>query len=303
MSLLNRANDGTYSVLIVIYKLLAEEGAMPREKIIGLCTPPPPNDGGMVAATLNTWIDFGLFDELPGGNISLSKTIPRTDHALANLPRLARRLVLLEENNPDLWSSEKAKAGDFTRALCWLLAQDVYKVELLGWQGAQELLMKQVPAGLQPGRETGLIQNDTRWPGLKAWGVWLGFGWLGKHPKGVFIIDPTPAVHDAMPAIFGRKRSMLASEVVAGLTEAIPVFDEGSYRKKVEAKLADNAAPDAWRPQPDGQISTSLSRAFLRLMKAGVLKEELKDDSKDRILLTGREQRIVQQVSHFSIQS
>lgn len=303
MSLLNRPSDGIYSVLIVIYKLLLEEGAMPKERIVGLCTPPPPNDGTMVAVTLNTWLDFGLFDELPGGNISLSKTIPRADHTLANLPRLARRLVLLEENNPDLWGSEKAKAADFTRALCWLLAQDVYKVELLGWQPAQDLLMKQVPASLRPGIDRGLIQNDTRWNGLKAWGVWLGFGWLGKHPKGVFIIDPTSAVQEALPRIFGRKHSMLASEVVAGLAEDLPVLDEGSYRKKVEAKLVEHTGPDAWQSQPDGQISTSLSRALLRLMKAGVLKDELKSDSKDRISLTGREQRTVQQVSHFSFVS
>ena len=302
MSLLNRAGDGIYSALIVIYKLLLEEGAMPRERIIGLCTPPPPNDRNMVPATLNTWVDFGLFDVLAGGNISLSRKISRADHAMENLPRLARRLVLLEENNPDLWGSEKAKAGDFTRALCWLLAQDVYEVELLGWQPAQELLMKQVPASLRPGIDRGLIQNDTRWNGLKAWAVWLGFGWLGKHPKRVFMIDPTPAVQDALPAIFGRKHSMLASEVVTGLAKAIPVLDEGSYRKKVEAKLADHSGPDAWRPPPNGQISTSLSRALLRLMKAGALKDELKSDSKDRILLTGRGQRAVQQVSHFSIQ-
>lgn len=303
MSLLNRPSDGIYSVLIVIYKLILEEGSMPKERIIGLCAPPPPYDGSMVAATLNTWIDLGLFDELPGGNIALTKTFSKADHTLSNLPRLVRRRVLHDDNNPDLWSNEKTKAGDFTRAICWLLAQDVYEVQLSGWPSAEDLLKKQLPTSLQPGVDRGLIQNDTRWSGLKAWAVWLGFGWFGKHPKGSLIIDPTPAVQDAVPGIFGRKRSILASELVVGLTEAVPVLDDGSFRKKVEAKLADHTGPDAWRPPPDGQISTSLSRALLRLMNAGVLKADLQSDAKDRISLTGRGQRITEQVSHFSISS
>jgi hypothetical protein len=300
MSLLNRPSDGTHSVLIVIYKLILEEGAMPRDKIIGLCTPPPLSKGTMVGATLNTWIEFGLFEELNGGNVTLGKSISKSDHTLENLPWLARRLVLQEDNNPDLWSNEKAKASDFTRAVAWLLAQDVYTVSLAGWTVAEDLLMKQVPASLRANKEHGLIQNDTRWTGLKAWSVWLGFTWLGRHPKDVLTIDPTQAVADALPTVFGRKQSMPASEVVAALAEALPVLDGGAYRKKVEAKLAEQSGADAWRPPPDEQISTSLSRAFLRLKESGTLVSDLKSDAKDRILLTGREQRIAEQVSHFT---
>ena len=113
------------------------------------------------------------------------------------------------------------------------------------------------------------------------------------------MIDPTLAIQDALPAVFGRKQSMPALEVVESLAEMLPVLDGGKYRKKVEAKLADHSGADAWRPPPDKHLSTSFSRALLRLDEMGTLKFEHKDDAKDRILLTGREQRCVGRVSHF----
>ncbi len=299
MSLLNRPSDGTHSVLIVIYKLLMTEGPMPRERIIGLCSPPAPNDGDMIGKTLNTWLDFGLFEELPGKTIKLTKSVPRSEHTLANLPRLARQLVLREENNPDLWENKGAKASDFTRAISWLLAQDVYEVTLAGWSSAEDLLLKQVPANLRGGREHGLIQNDTRWVGLKAWSVWLGFAWRGRHPNEVLTVDPTPAVADALPGIFGRKQTLAASEFMAGLTEAVPVLDDGLYRRNVEKRLRDHSGPDAWKALPDKQISTSLTRALLRLKQDDTLRLELKADAKDRVFLIGRQQRVIDQVSHF----
>lgn len=310
MSLLNRPSDGTHSVLIVLYKLLLEEGAMPRDRIIGVCAPPvPPDDekekgpGAMVGSTLRTWSDFGLFDDLPGGNITLSKKISRSEHGLDRLPHLARRLVMEERNNPDLWKNEGAKASDFSRAVSWLLAQDVYALALTGWTSAENLLKNQVPVSLRAERDLGLIQNDTRWAGLKAWATWLGFAWRGRNPSDVLTIDPTVAVLDALPGVFGRKRKLAASELIAGLAEALPVLDGGTYRRDVEAKLNSHTGSDAWQPLPGGQVSTSLSRVMLRLMQSGVLAESMDADAKDRIALTGRDRRVIASVTHFTFNS
>lgn len=300
MSLLNRPSDGTHSVLIVIYKLLSSEGAMSRDRIIGLCTPPPLERKEKVGQTLNTWIELGLFEVLSGGKIGISKSIKKANQRLENLPQQARFCVLQNNNNLDLWASEKANASDFTRAVSWLLAQDIYSVVLSGWSSAEKLLLNQIPVDPQRDETSGLIQNDTRWTGLKSWCVWLGFGWLGRHPKGVLMIDPTEAVHDALPRVFGRKETLSASEVVIALSKEVPVLDRGNYRVEVENRMKGQEGPNAWRPPPSNQLSTSLSRALMRLKGSGILIPELKADSKDRVILTGRDQSSIETVSHYT---
>lgn len=302
MSLLNRPSDGTHSVLVVIYKLLLQEGAMERARIVELCSPstaipPRANDTPMVGKTITTWLQLGLLEESQTGNIGIHKNVARADRALEDLPRIARRLVLAESNNPNLWGKEGVRAGDFTRALAWLLAQDVNELAFTGWAPAEEVLKRQLPESL------GLVQNDTRWVGLKAWTRWLGFGWMGRHPNGLLVVDPTDAVRDALSTIFVRRKTMTAPELMASLADQVPVLDGGSYRLQVEEKLRDRKGAHAWKPLPESQVSTSLSRAFLRLANEGTLLHERKSDAPDRIILTGRNQSALDTVTHFTFNS
>ncbi len=309
MAILNRTSDGTHSVLVVIYKLLLQEGAMERERIIQLCAPQGIADPKHVRQTLSTWIELGLLEEAQNDRIKLHSNIKKSETLEERLPHLARRIVMLPENNANFWAREKSRSADFSRGITWLLAQDVYTTELIGWSDAEKLLLNQVPHDLMELEGTvvkdfGLIQNDTRWPGLKAYAPWLGFAWTARPPRGqygVLMIDPTEAIREVLHDVFGRHKNLTATEFVALLAQRLPVLDGGEYRLQVEEKLRGRTGPDAWKAPPHGQLSTSLSRALLRLRTDGTLKAELRADARDRKLLTGRNGGVIEQISHVSL--
>jgi len=312
MSILNRASDGTHSVLTVIYKLLLQEGATERERIIQLCAPAGTvADPRHVRQTLGTWIELGLLQEASNDRIKIHGDISKADCSEARLPHVARRMVMAPANNSDLWKREESRAADFSRGMAWLLAQDVYATELISWSDAERMLINQVPdvlmqrdgSGLKDG---GLIQNDTRWPGLKAYAPWLGFAWTARPPKGasgVLMIDPTAAVRDVLPDVFGKRKSLTASDFVTALAETLPVLDGGDYRRQVEEKLRARTGVDAWKPLPEGHLSTSLSRALLRLLADGTLRKELQADSPSRKFLIGRNGSIIGTITHLTFNS
>jgi hypothetical protein len=296
MSLMNLPSDGIHSVLIVIFKLVLSEGRIKQDRLVKLCAPQGSISDKKTRQTLNRWIELGIFSESAGKEISLHPDVRKDERAIHKLPSLARRIVLAEHNNANFWASEGAKSADFTRSLCWLLAQDCWAVNLVGWTQAQELIQRQISG------DTVLAQNDTRWPGLKAWVPFLGFGWIAKHPSGALVADPTDAIREALPSVFGKKRTLEASDCIAALAATLPVLDGGTYRKAVEEKLRERTGPDAWQSPPDGHLSTSLSRALLRLIEEGVLTGNLKADFDPdrRVRFTGRRGSTIETFSHFS---
>jgi hypothetical protein len=146
-----------------------------------------------------------------------------------------------------------------------------------------------------------LIQNGSRWKIFCNWARFLGFGWKAK--SGLLVPDPTEAVRDALPQVFGDARELEARSVVNAVAQAIPVLDGGTYRQKLEAELKKTQGPDAWRPPPNGQLSTSLSRALLRLQEEKCIKGEMRDDKEAnvRVSLSGRNNQIIAVYSHFSL--
>jgi hypothetical protein len=295
MSLLNRPNDGLHSVLIAIFKLLLIKGKLPRQELLDLIAPPT-----LVAAqdmakkTLNRWIQLGLFQKSADDEISLvgdKKFKPTID----SLPSLSRSLALKPENNTDFLDEEPQGAGDFTRAITWLLAQNAWTLDSRSWE---VILKQQCPPGLK------IIQNDTRWQGLKPWSCFLGFAWSAKAQNGELLVpDPTEAVRDALPQIFGEAKTLEARSMVDTLAQAIPVLDGGTYRQKLEDELKKTHGSYAWRPPPNGQLSTSLSRALLRLQEQKYIKGEKSADEKAqvRVFLSGRNNQIIGEYSHFSL--
>ena len=304
MSLLNRPSDGLHSVLVVVFKLLLKEKEVARDRLIALCGPAGAVEGNQVRQTLNTWLEFGLFEEDSEKGVMLHADVRRDERDPEKLGRLTRRLVLRAENNPNLWAVEKAKAADFTRALCWLLAQDVYTTTFSGGEELLRKLRQQLPRDLigDDEQELRFVTNTSRWPGLKAWCVWFGFGWSGSFPNKVLVLDPTSAVRDTLPAIFPKARSTMAAHaLISALAQALPVLDGGTYRMEVENRLREQTGADAWVPPPNEQVSTSLSRAILRLQAENILRAEEKADWKEtRVRLTGRNQALIQSITHFS---
>ena len=302
MSLLNRTNDGILSVLIVIFRLLLQENKISRKRLLALCAPGEIKPE-KVQQTLRTWTELGLFEEGKNDEIRIHPDINKDERVANKLKYLARRLILRPENNVAFWSHENNRASDFTRALCWLLAQDAYAGNVKNWDTAQVLLLRQTPEdGVQ---DISFITNDTRWPGLKAWASSLGFCWDDAFPSGQLIIDPTEAVRDVLPTVFGRKpTTLIASDFIDRLATELPVLDGGDYRALVEEKLMLRNDSESWRRLPEGQLSTSLSRAISRLILEKTLEVESRADAPvfQRVRLSGpgNEFRIGCEYSHFS---
>jgi len=296
MSILNRPNDGNHSILIALFKcLVAHDGQLPRETLIGLCAPSsavPSSD--QAEKTLRTWQKLGLFQEEDGGNISIvscsSTDKEEPEQAAAKLPATLRRLLLAEENNRGLWEKESSESTDFTRAMSWMLAQNVYTVP-----GGSHPLIETLEAQQIRNQEVRIFQNDTRWVGFKAWASFLGFGWRSAVPqKNTLIIDPRVAVQDALSDLYADSRELPANEFFQKLTKRLPVVDGGQYRKEVEAKIS----TANWEKPGSNEISTSLSRALMQLHETGVITMVSKDDADKKILL-GRNGEI-RRVSHIS---
>lgn len=293
MSLLNRPSDGIYPVLIAIFQLVLAR-KMDREQLLKLCAPEEACSQDHAGNTLNTWLSLGLFDTKPDGTIVIHADILGAERKAEHLPRVARRLVLDPKNNADLWAKEEARSADFTLALAWFLAQDAWLTEIGGWTEAQEIFRHQLP----PDRV--LFQNDTRWPSFKEWASYLGFAWTPRMSRGA-TPDPTEAIRGALPAVFGKHKTLPAKDFIRRLAEEIPVIDGGDYRRQMEAVLLSRDDEYSWKALPEGRLSTSLSRALLRLHEEGLLRYSLKADSIHRVALTGRGgAQIRDDISEFS---
>ena len=252
MTLLNTANDGWYSVFALLCETVAKK-PITEEDLLALCS-----DGietKRIKNTLNRWTALGLFEK-SGGEINFSAFVSgqlgkNHDQLQQKLPGVARRVLFKKENNKTFWDSEKSAAADFTRGVSWLLAQDVYEVDLSGHPKVQKLEIDQLSDDKR------LIQNDVRWGGLRTWSKFLGFLTQLGQP----LIDPTCALREDLPLIFGKSKELAVSEFCASVAEHLPVLDGGTYRRQVE----ENLTPESWRVPGAKHFSTSLSRALKRL--------------------------------------
>ena len=294
MSLLNRPSDGIYPVLIAIFQLLLSRKSLAKDQLLKLCAPPEACSQDHANNTLNTWTSLGLFDVKPDGTVTIHPDILGSERKPENLRKITRRLVLDPKNNADLWAKEDSRSADFTLGLSWFLAQDAWTTELGGWNQAEELSIYQMPSGKS------VFQNDTRWPGFKDWASYLGFGCNPRFSQGI-TPDPTEAIRDVLPSVFGKQKILPAKDFIRQLGIELPVLDGGDYRNQVEGLLLSRKDQHSWKSLPEGHLSTSLTRALIRLHEEGVLRHNLKADKKDHVILTGRSgKQIRNDVSEFS---
>jgi hypothetical protein len=294
MSLLNRPSDGIYPVLIAIFQLLLSRKSLAKEQLLKLCAPPEACSQDHANNTLNTWTSLGLFDVKTDGTITIHPDILGSERKPENLCKITRRLVLDPKNNADLWAKADSRSADFTLALSWFMAQDAWTTELGGWNQAEELSLYQMPSG-KP-----VFQNDTRWPGFKDWASYFGFGCNPRFSQGI-TPDPTEAIRDVLPLVFGKQKLLPAKDFIRQLGIELPVLDGGDYRSQVEALLLSRNDQHSWKSLPEGHLSTSLTRALMRLHEDGILRYSLKADSIHRVKLTGRRgNQILNDISEFS---
>ena len=253
MTILNIANDGFFNVLIVLHRTLALHGPMDRERLLGLCANGSDGDVKRLRETLLRWTQLGLFKESDDGKLTLNQS----DKDCERLPAICRHLLFSESNNQNFWDSEGTLAADFTRALAFILSQDIYAHVFDTHAHVQELEQLQVRDDTRR-----ILQNDVRWNGLRFWGDYLGFFWVDQRRWP----DPTAAVRDELPAVFGKQKEFPANDFIVRLAERLPILDGGHHRLEIEDMLDSSE----WqRPARPDLLSTSLSRALWRLSQPG----------------------------------
>jgi len=276
MSLLNITNDGLPNILAVLHAtVLRATRPISETDLLEIVSPSAivEDEGQMARSTLNRWTELGLFVR-DNGIVTVKEKLPsRRATGLEILPftrRMACRQALAEENNPDLWASQSARAADLTRSLAWMLAQDVYRASFAQFetQESQQIL--------DPERL--LMRNSTRRSGLQYWAPFLGFS---RHP--FTAIDPTVAIRDALAEVLAPGEGLPAPQFVERLGTVLPVLDGGRWQQEVLKIVDPTALP---RRQP-GQLSTALSRGLLSLWDSGELQLQQMADLGSSVTLTG----------------
>ncbi|MDB5470154.1 MAG: hypothetical protein JWR84_1714 [Caulobacter sp.] len=290
MSVLNQASDGQYNVLITLVRALIRFGPRERSELLALCgTGISGFDTTRINPTYVRWTELGLI-EAPDGLTVISEPYRSrlgkdADKAEALLRPIVREILLSDANNQRFWESEANKSADLSRGLSWLLAQDVYSIDTSSHAKIEDLEKSQVND-----QSKRMMQNDTRWIGLRTWAVFLGFG-RGEN----FVVDPTVALRDNLLTILPGNDAIPAQEFLARTANVLPVLDQGAYRLKIEEVLKDSA----WSPLEDQRVSTSLSRAIQRLVQTRELALEQKADAESGLQLTGLNGRAWRSFSHI----
>jgi hypothetical protein len=291
MTILNIENDGYYPELIVMTRVVHQSKGkgIDFSSLCNICSPPSDQStpgeeirDKKLRCTLNRWRDLGLFVE-QDKIIKLNYDIFGSngfsaDELVDRLPFYCRKLVFKETNALPLMSSEadSGLSADFVRGIAWLLAQDIYSFPTHWPDEVESLHNSQIKTNVK------IIQNDTRWSGLRHWARYLGFA-TGDGTS--FKTDPTSAIRDELPFIFNSQMDLSAKDFLQKLSQCLPVLDSGKYRKEVENHLDDIN----WRRTKELHLSMSLSFALQRLHISKTIALEGRADAGSSFRLTAND--------------
>lgn len=287
MTILNQATEGLYPEAIVLARALVVEGSMPEDDLIRICSA---GNALRLRGSLSRWTTLGLFKDTERGVALAQEFAKRRGQSLDDwtdqLQTVFRKLLFSTGNCLPLFGENEGVSSDFVRALSWLLAQDIFAFPTTynGDSGVEGLQRKQLN-GVR------VIQNDTRWPSLRAWARYLGFS-TGEGAR--FLVDPTAAVRSELPHLFRDGTSMAADRFVAELADTLPVLDSGKYRLEVENRL-DQVT---WQQPPSKHLSMSLSFALRRLQLDQAIVLESRADAEQGYVLTGKDYRSAETFTH-----
>lgn len=293
MTILNNENDGLYPELIVLFRAVAYSKSISIDDLINCCSPASEkvDSAKRLKGSLLRWERLGLFNRDQeyiriSPEIFPHKVKQSTDSLTESLPTVARHLLMKEENCLPLWDdtseSEKGNgtSADFVRALSWVLTQDIYNFPKV-WDGHGQV---DNLASTQSLNEKKVFSSGFRFNAFRHWARYLGFA---TGESGAFLIDPTAAVRDTLPLIFGGEKELSSHEFLRSLSTHLPVFDTGIFREEVENSLN----PSVWRRPSEGHLSMSLSLALRRLDLNSTIKLAGKADAGGSFRLTGRNYR------------
>lgn len=279
MTVLNQDSDGQVNTLIALVRASVRFGPRTRGDLLAMCgSQLDAVDKKKLNGSFLRWSELGLFETIE--DLTALREPYRfrlgTDVAKAEamLPNIAREIALLPENNDRFWDKEGSKSADLCRGLSWMLAQNVYTLDMTSHAAVEALEVSQVN---DPQKR--MLQNNTRYNTLKSWMAFLGFGREGA----MFVVDPTVAVRSVIDDVFDGETSLPARLFLSRISQRLPVLDTGSYRMLVEESLKDSA----WESNANGVLSTSLSRAIERLVYSRELEYEQQDDTEEGLQMIG----------------
>ncbi|MDB4370764.1 protein DpdG [Mariniblastus sp.] len=296
MTILNQTNDGLFNILIVIVRCISQLGPTSKSKLLELVYPTSIQSGKerLASSTLRRWEQLGLFTiddkEIVRVASGFSNSLLKSKFSNETLAECARHLLMQPSNNDLFWETEKSLSADFTRALAWSLAMDAYSYP--GNYKGVEILEQNTIAS----PEHRLFTNSTRWSGFTSWAGFLGFG--NQH-FGCFSMDPTCAINSLVSSLVPKATDVPIAVFVESLSAKLPVLDRGKYRTLVEEKVRSSKLIALG----ENELSTSLSRAILRLDEDGTLEIENKADAKDKRVLLGRDSKVLRIISHVRLGS
>ena len=206
MTLLNKASDGLHNILITLIRSLLKSNKS-KEELIASCKVGG-MDIGQLESTFNKWIKLGLFKKNETGFIELNVD-PKKLRSKAKLsdsiiPVIVREVVFRESNNTNFWINENSGASDLTRALAWLLAQDIYSTELSSDELAA-LSRKQFS-----GTNFDTLTNTRDQPTLREYARFLGF----TNNLKTQMIDPTMALKQDLQYSFHTGETLEANSFI-----------------------------------------------------------------------------------------
>ena len=184
-------------------------------------------------------------------------------HTIQMLPSAITRLAF---TNPDNKSN-----SDLGQAIAWVLTKSPLSTPLT-WEEADRNLIE-----ISSEKNTHALElNDVRFGNLVHWITYLGFARLEKAGKASAIVaDPTVAVRTALKTVLAIEERRGLSIFINDLAKVLPVIDGGTHRLTLLKKHR------AIAPCPDGQVSSALSTALLRLQHEGVIKLRFEADASD----------------------
>ncbi|BEU04248.1 hypothetical protein OAG1_30480 [Agarivorans sp. OAG1] len=293
MSIVNNDHGGSqFEVLAAIYSVLKgnKENPMEQEELIAWCRPQALIPEGKKSARskldkeVKAWSELGLL-ETADTSIKLSSNY-FTDSKV-RLTTGARRCLLASENNKDLISRDQ-RAADFTVLLSMLLALDVYRYPEIKSNNLAEIVDRYLSDFRINSNETSVV------PGYAHW---LGF--MVRTGNSVYSIDPTLAIREEIAAstsVFKPDTQIPIDTFIGQLAKLMPVLDGGAYRQQVEQRIEGQS----WTKPKDNELSTSLSRALLRLHHGGQIQLQKLSDAGLRNL-KGPKGEILMPVTHVTV--
>lgn len=242
----------------------APGGRMTRDALQGWLMPKGiESPGGLKVFndTLRELVMIGALEETDS-----AVALPR-DVDGARAPGAMREIVctkaMLAERESDLWEKDDKNslillgARDLVRAVAWFLSLNVvdgpYDFERT--TPAVSALQEQHTGGERP------IFNLERWRPFARWTRYLGFSTdLAVNLRGQWQValmpDPTGAILPRLQTVLNHNEWTPVGQVIASLSEHLPVLDGGQYRRAIHEKGA---------PATEAGCSPSLSLAFKRL--------------------------------------